>query len=173
MWVQTLLSKNFYLLLHIYESMANPDLLRYVTYCGLYCKLCAQQSRIPREARQLQQTLHKEGFDDFYQHVPEMKKTFQPFWQFLQKLAAFDCTCRSGKGGPPDCKIRNCAKQKGIEVCPQCNEYPCMLIQSLADHYPTVIQDGKRLQKIGLEKWVEEQEERARRGVAYADIRYP
>ncbi|MEM3700359.1 MAG: hypothetical protein QXL57_05785 [Candidatus Bathyarchaeia archaeon] len=47
-----------------------------------------------------------------------------------------------------------------------------MLIKSLAEHYPTLIQDGKRLQKVSIEKWIREQEERAKRGVVYADIRY-
>jgi len=152
--------------------MSNQNILRYVTYCGLYCGLCAQRSRIPQQARQLQKSLREEGFDDFYQYVPEMKETFPPFWRFLQELAKFVCTCRTD-GGPPDCKIRLCAKQKGIEVCPQCREYPCLHIHALAEHYPTLIQDGKRLQKIGLEKWVAEQHERVKRGVVYADIRYP
>lgn len=152
--------------------MSNQNLLRHTTYCGLYCGLCANRNRIPREASQLQKTLHEEGMDVWYQYITEMKDTFPSFWQFLQKLTDLDCTCRTG-GGPPECKIRQCAKQKSIEICPQCREYPCTFIQSLAEHYPTLIQDGKRLQKIGLEKWVEEQEERAKRGVVYADIRYP
>jgi len=153
--------------------MTGNQNFRYVTYCGLYCELCAQRSRIPQQARQLLKSLHEEGFDDFYQYVPKMKETFPPFWRLLNELAQFDCTCRTGKGGPPDCKIRNCAKQKNVIVCPQCKEYPCLLIHSLAEHYPTLIQDGKRLQKIGLEKWIKEQEERAKRGFVYADIRYP
>jgi hypothetical protein len=153
--------------------MSKQDTLRSVTYCGLYCGLCAQRNRIPQQASQLQQTLHEEGFDDFYQYVPEMKEIFPPFWQFLQNLAKLDCTCRTGKGGPPDCKIRNCAKQRKITVCPECKEYPCQHIQALAEHYPTLIQDGRRLQKIGIEKWIIEQERRAKRGFAYADIRYP
>jgi len=144
-----------------------------VTYCGLYCGLCAQRNRLPKQAKQLQQTLHEEGFDDFYQYIPEMKEHFPPFWNFLQKLATFDCSCRTGKGGPPDCKIRQCATQKKIEVCPQCSEYPCHHIQAFAERYPTLIQDGKRLKKIGLKKWVDEQEKRARRGFSYADLRYP
>ncbi|MEM3700357.1 MAG: hypothetical protein QXL57_05775 [Candidatus Bathyarchaeia archaeon] len=49
--------------------MSNQKLLHHVTYCGLYCKLCAQQSRIPKQASQLKQSLHEEGFDDFYQYV--------------------------------------------------------------------------------------------------------
>ena len=152
--------------------MPNQNPLRHVAYCGLYCGLCAHRNRIPQQARQLQKSIHEEGFDNWYQYIPEMKDTFPPFWQFLQKLVDLDCTCRTG-GGPPDCKIRQCAKEKSIEICTQCEEYPCKLIQTLAEHYPTIIQDGKRLQKIGLESWVKEQEKRAKRDVVYADTRYP
>jgi hypothetical protein len=35
-----------------------------------------------------------------------------------------------------------------------------------------LIQDGKHLQEVGLEKWVSEQERRAKRGFCYADVRY-
>jgi hypothetical protein len=167
------IKKTIYILAPSALSMSNQDLLRLVTYCGLYCGLCAQRSRISQQARQLQQTLHEEGFDDFFQYVPEMREIFPTFWEFLQKLATFDCACRTGKGGPPDCKIRSCAKQRNIMVCPQCKEYPRQHIQALAEHYPTLIQDGKRVQKLGIKKWIVEQEKRAKRGFAYADIRYP
>jgi len=153
--------------------MTNQDPLRLVAYCGLYCGLCAQRARVPQQANQLKQTLHEEGFDDFYQYVPEMKEVFPPFWTFLDQLAKMDCTCRSGKGGPPDCKIRQCAKERRIAICPQCKEYPCMLIETFAERYPLLIQDGKRLQKVSVEKWIKEQEQRAKRSFAYADLRYP
>jgi len=40
--------------------------------------------------------------------------------------------------------------------------------------YPTLIADGKRIKKIGIDAWIEEQEERVKTGFAYADIRcYP
>ena len=152
--------------------MSKQDSLRIVGYCGLYCGLCAHRNRIPQQARQLQDSMHDEGYDNWYQYAPELKETFPPFWQFLQKLIDNDCTCRTG-GGPPDCNIRQCAKQKAAEVCPQCKEYPCGHVEVLAEHYPNVIQDGKRLQKIELEKWVKEQQERAKRGAVYADMRVP
>jgi len=153
--------------------MSGKDSTGLVTYCGLYCGLCAQRNRIPQQAQQLEQTLHEEGFDDFYQYMPEMKEVFPPFWNFLQKLATFDCSCRTGKGGPPDCRIRQCATQNKIEVCPQCKEFPCRHIQTFAQRYPTLIQDGKRLKKIGTKRWVNEQEQRAKRGFSYSDLRYP
>ncbi|MDH5448802.1 MAG: DUF3795 domain-containing protein [Candidatus Bathyarchaeota archaeon] len=148
----------------------NP--LRLVAYCGLYCSLCANRNRIPKRAKLLQETLHGEGMDLWYKYIPSMKDVFPTFWEFLDKLVKTDCACRT-EGGPPDCKIRECAKKKAVDTCPLCQEYPCSLIESLAEHYVTAIQDGKRLKKIGLKAWVKEQEERARRGVVYADTRVP
>jgi len=102
-----------------------------------------------------------------------MKDVYPVFSRFLQKLAEFECICRTGKGGPPDCKVRECARQRNIKVCPLCKEYPCQYIISLAERYPLLIQDGRRMQKVGVKRWIEEQEERARRGFAYSDIRSP
>jgi hypothetical protein len=153
------------------ESIAeNP--LRFVAYCGLYCGLCANRSRIPKRAELLQKTLHEEGMDSWFEYIPSLRDTFPTFWKFLDTLIQIDCTCRTG-GGPPDCKIRKCAKKKGVNTCPVCSEYPCNLIEHLAEHYVTTIQDGKRLKKIGLKAWVREQEKRVERGVVYADIRVP
>jgi len=151
--------------------MTNGADLRLVTYCGLYCGTCAQRVRVPHQASALMETLHEEGFDDFYQHVPEMKDDFPVFWQFLGSLARFDCSCRGGKGGPPDCKIRECARVKSVTVCPECGDYPCAHITTLAEHYSILIPDGRRMQRIGLEKWIEEQKERAKRGFTYSDVR--
>lgn len=148
------------------------DELRLLGICGLYCGLCAHRNQIPQRAKLLRETLHEEGWPSWYKYVDSMKETFPVFWDFLEGLVKLDCTCRTG-GGPPDCKIRTCAKEKAVDVCPLCTEYPCDLIEGLAEHYVMVIQDGKRLRKIGLKKWVEEQEERARRGVVYADTRIP
>jgi len=153
------------------DNMAeNP--LRLVAYCGLYCGLCAHRSRIPERAKLLKETLHEEGVNWYYKYVPSMKDTFPIFWNFLNTLVKIDCTCRTA-GGPPDCKIRECAKKKGVDSCPLCSEYPCNLIKHLAEHYVMAIQDGKRLKKIGLKAWVREQEKRAKRRVVYADIRVP
>ena len=146
--------------------------LRLLGYCGLYCGLCAHRNRIPQRAKVLLETLHEEGWDTWYKYDSSIKDTFPVFWELLESLTKLDCTCRTG-GGPPDCKIRNCAREKRVNACPFCSEYPCDQIEGLAEHYVSAIQDGKRLQKIGLKKWVGEQDERARRGVVYADTRIP
>jgi hypothetical protein len=148
------------------------DKLRLVEYCGLYYGLCAQRNRIPQQAKALQDSLRKEGYDLWYRHIESMKDTFSVFWEFLDNLVESDCSCRGG-GGPPDCKMRTCAKEREVDACPFCEDYPCDHVNKLAEYYVTMIQDGSRLRKIGLVAWVEEQEERVQRGVVYADTRIP
>jgi len=140
-----------------------------VTYCGLYCGLCAERARIPARALSLRQAMSQEGYEQWGAELPG----FQEFWSFLGGLCDPDKACpgcRAG-GGPPFCGIRKCARQREMEVCPFCHEFPCHRIEALAKGYPTLIADGWRMRAIGLEEWVKEQETRARTGFAYVDIR--
>lgn len=146
--------------------------LEQVTYCGLYCGLCTQRNRIPKQAGELRDTMHKEGWDFWGAEQPNFKE----FWTFLNRLAEMEseCSCRSGKCGPPFCSIRKCVQEKGIDACPFCDEYPCHRVLGLAEGYVAMLADGKRMKEKGLDVWIEEQEERRKTGFAYSDIRnYP
>lgn len=146
--------------------------LKMLTYCGLYCGLCAQRNRIPQRAQDLQETMKKEGYEHWGHSIPG----FNDFWQFLSGLVESEskCSCREELCGPPFCGIRKCAQKKGIDVCVFCDEYPCDRILGIAQGYPTLLADGKRMKDIGVEAWIKEQEERAKTGFAYVDIRcYP
>jgi hypothetical protein len=146
--------------------------LKNVTYCGLYCRLCANKSKIPQTAIILRNTLSADGWED---HGEYIMKDFKSFWQTLNKFASLEeewPDCRGGCGDP-GCRIRKCAEKRGIELCPLCEEYPCSHINVLARLYPNLIADGERLKRIGVESWVREQEERRNRGFCYCDIRFP
>jgi hypothetical protein len=145
------------------------DRLEFVTYCGLHCDLCAARSRIPRRAAALQQAMADEGWNYWGQNVPG----FAAFWKFLAELqAGGGCPgCRAG-GGFPGCQIRVCARERGVALCARCPDFPCEHVGWLAARYPTLIADNRRLQAVGLDRWLEEQAERVRRGVIYADTRY-
>ena len=159
--------------------MAQPDTktegtarLKYVTYCGLYCGLCANMARIPKQAHALRETLVKEGYEYFGKDSIE---GFEPFWKALERLSRMDESCpgcRSEQCGDPGCRISKCAKAKGMEVCSACPKFPCKHFQGLAERYPNLIADAKRQQKVGLDQWIEEQERRIKTGFSYADIRY-
>jgi hypothetical protein len=145
------------------------DKLEFVTYCGLCCHLCAERARIPQRAAALQEAMTEEGWPYFGPSVSD----FTEFWRFLKGLhAEGGCHgCRVG-GGFPGCQIRICAQERGVELCARCTDFPCAHIETMAARYPILIADNRRLQAVGLEQWLAEQEERARRGVVYADIRY-
>ena len=140
-----------------------------VAYCGLYCGLCAQRNRIPQRARDLQESMQKEAFDQWGTEIPGFKE----FWSFLNGLAESEsrCSCRRGECGPPFCGIRKCAQHKGVDVCPFCSEYPCDRILRLAKGYVSMLADAKRMKLIGIDAWIAEQEERRKTGFAYTDIR--
>ena len=143
--------------------------LKFVTYCGLWCELCAERARIPQQAKALQQAMIEEGWPFWGHTVPG----FIEFWEFLERLHADGgCSgCRAG-GGFPQCQIRLCARERGLELCSECFDFPCDHVEALGARYPTLIADNRRLRSVGLERWLNEQEERVRRGVVYADIRY-
>ncbi|NLF02040.1 MAG: DUF3795 domain-containing protein [Anaerolineales bacterium] len=143
--------------------------LTQVTYCGLYCGLCAERNRIPLRAQALRDAMHKEGWDLWGREIPNFKE----FWAFLNGVAEPEtlCNCREGQGGPPFCGIRKCARERGADICPFCSDYPCERIQALAKGYVMMLADGQRMREIGLDAWIEEQEARKKTGFAYVDIR--
>ena len=144
------------------------DQLEFVTYCGLYCGLCSARTRIPSRAAALRQAMDDDGWPYWAQTIPG----FPEFWEFLEGLTGDVCPgCRAG-GGDPGCKIRICARDRGVELCNRCADFPCEHIEVLAARYPILIADNRRMQTVGLMRWIEEQDVRVRRGVVYADLRY-
>jgi hypothetical protein len=146
--------------------------LEEVTYCGLYCGLCASRRRIPQQAATLRETLRKEGYDRGYFDIPGLNEIIATFWKGLNLLADTPCLgCRAG-GGNPGCAIRACAQERGVTACPLCADFPCQRLEALR-RYPLLLADSRRMQQVGLERWIAEQEARAATGFAYADVRLP
>ncbi|MBN2533279.1 MAG: DUF3795 domain-containing protein [Spirochaetales bacterium] len=59
-----------------------------------------------------------------------------------------DKCCKIGKCGHPYCVIRNCAIQKKIETCPQCNDYSCEKIIRFSKSEPLLLHDGNRIMEL-------------------------
>lgn len=146
--------------------------LQNVTYCGLYCRLCSTKFRVPETAAILRDTLSSDGWQDFGEKI---MPDFKTFWSVLKRFSDFDKTCPSCREGcgDPGCKIRMCAEERKIDICPDCEEYPCEHIQAVAQRYPNLISDGMRMKKIGVDVWIVEQEKRRKTGFCYCDIRFP
>jgi hypothetical protein len=139
-----------------------------VTYCGLYCPNCGARCHLPQRASALIEEM-KVGEYDKWGHTLE---GFTVFWKFLYELADASVLkrCREETCGIPNCGMRNCAKMKGIEACSFCDEYPCEMFLEFSKRYPTLVFDGKRLQEIGMQAWISEQELRRKNRFCYGDI---
>jgi len=140
------------------------DLKTYVAYCGTYCNLCSERIRIPVHSKALMESLEKA---DYAGRAPT------EFWSYLKSLTVVedDKCCRTGKCGAPSCAMKKCAIEKGIYVCPECEDYPCVEVKTLGKSEPTLIHDGMRIREIGLDAWVIEQEGRKHAGFCYEDVR--
>lgn len=93
--------------------------LRPVTYCGFYCGLCAERSRIPNQARALRDTVVKEGYDFWGQDLPN----FREFRAFLERMCDPDKNCpgcRQGGGSPVlrDPQVRPGSEGTGVPSVP-------------------------------------------------------
>jgi hypothetical protein len=59
------------------------------------------------------------------------------------------------------CATLDCAKAKGVDLCCDCSDFPCVLLAPLADQanrYPHNIKvyNLSRIKNIGIERWAEE-----------------
>jgi hypothetical protein len=73
-----------------------------------------------------------------------------------------DCQVLKNYGFTGKCKIYDCFKNKSIDFCYECSDFPCKLLHPLADGADKFPHNLKvfnlcMIQKMGLEKWAEKQ----------------
>lgn len=138
----------------------------YICYCGLYCENCAVMSKIAPAAKTLYKEMCDAGFEDVIQFIPGG----EGFWPFLKEMAEVGLciSCKDG-GGNPGCAIRICAKEKAVEVCALCEEYPCDKINAFQG-YPEMKQDNELIRTKGMDAWANLQDERRKNNFTYTRI---
>lgn len=144
--------------------MYNKDL---VAYCGLYCGSCAIRFRFPLLAESLYDAL--EPIKDYLISMGDDndKESFETFWEYLSDLSETETKsfCKEGlECGNPECKIRLCAREKNVEICIFCEEYPCEnfedLKEDMGEDYEFLIKDLEDIKKIGIKNWIEKKEQK-------------
>jgi len=77
--------------------------------------------------------------------------------------------CLSSDLGKPEhcrkCKIKDCAKEKGLTYCYECSEFPCKQIKSLEKSYvmryhASLIQNSNSVKEIGIETFMKKEVEK-------------
>jgi hypothetical protein len=98
------------------------------------------------------------------------KESFETFWEYLSDLSETETKsfCKDGfECGNPECKIRLCAREKNVEICIECKEYPCKNFEDLkgdmGEDYELLRKDLEDLKKIGIQKWIEKKEQKKKK----------
>ena len=138
----------------------------FICCCGLYCEHCAVKAKITPAANTLYQEMVQAGFADVIDYIPGGSG----FWPFLESMASggLCASCKEG-GGDPGCAIRICAREKGMEMCALCTEYPCLKFETFFQGYVECKQDNEILRTQGMEAWIVLQDDRLKRGYVYVN----
>jgi hypothetical protein len=141
-----------------------------IAYCGLNCRLCNLTTILPDAAASLRDIMQGDGWDKFGQLLyPE----FASFWKILKELSALKETCPMCKGGcgNPECPFRICARERGLQLCAECPDYPCQPLKDFfTGHYEKLAVNNKRIREIGIEAWLEEQQKLVDAGLCFRDL---
>jgi len=95
---------------------------------------------------------------------------YNEFVKVLKWLASQDKPCKGCRFGGgwswwPDCPVRDCVLQKGLDFCYQCKDFPCLKLQEepLLDRKREMIEINDKIKAIGIENWMKLLQERYRR----------
>ncbi|KAF1084044.1 hypothetical protein SPSYN_02956 [Sporotomaculum syntrophicum] len=142
--------------------MEYSDVLKHLSPCGLDCVRCAdyEQGEIKQLSSRLIQLLGN------YKPVAKMKTEKQPIFndypQFNEILKSFaNGICSGCRGENVQCPITTCAaktchKDKSVDFCFQCAEYPCdkQFTGRLRDRWRYI---NDRMKEIGVVEYYYEQ----------------
>lgn len=138
-----------------------------VTYCGGYCGYCArwhEHAALVKLAAALAELADGHGF---HYWMPQEIKSFS-YEEFRRGLDFFSdenswlvCrnSCRNGDGNP-FCEVRKCCQEQSLDICFDCNEFPC---GKVADN-ERALERAKEYKELSKEEWLRLQVEKARRG---------
>ena len=68
--------------------------------------------------------------------------------------------CCKGGDGNPNCEIRNCCKEREINICFDCSDFPCNRIKG----NKKMIERAKIYKKLGKDIWLQEQIKKTKKG---------
>ncbi len=138
-----------------------------ITYCGGFCGTCARCSQYTafREAASVLAEL-TEGHG-FHHWMPGAVKEFD-YTEFRKGLIFFAdpdswlvCrnACKGGNGGPPFC-VRNCCEQHKVDICFECEEFPCEKTKP----FEGIVERAQEYRTLGRSEWLRRQVEKAHQG---------
>jgi hypothetical protein len=136
-----------------------------ITYCGGYGGHCCgwhENTILVDLAGALAELVDASGCHHW---IPTEIKDFD-YIEFRKGLDFFSkdprvicqSCCKSGRSGYLGCEIRKCCKERGLDVCFECGEFPCDRV------YPEMIERAEEYTALGKDEWLRRQVEKASQG---------
>lgn len=146
--------------------MDKKQILKAIAPCGLNCLKCFayEEGFISKEATRLKELLGNfkvfaKKFESFHKEL----ESYADFEKVLGFLAKGSCKgCRSGECLNGACKAQACAIAEKVELCVDCNEFPCS-----SHNFPKGLDKlwvlmNNRIKEVGLQTFFEESMQKER-----------
>ena len=146
--------------------MEYSEILEFLAPCGLSCHKCLgyMKGDIAFHSKKLQDLLG--NFDVYAERFSKFLPVFQNYPSFktlLSRLAEPDCQgCRQGTCKLPNCGVAECYKNKGVDFCFQCDEFPCEKTNFDPHLKVRWMKMNNRMKEIGVEAYFEETKDECR-----------
>ena len=120
--------------------------IREDTYCGLNCGACPI------------------GMANASGDTEALERMANDWGRSAADLRCEGCKSDSISAFCRDCRIRGCARGRGLEFCFQCDAYPCEVLLSFqadeAPHHSAVLANLEGIRDVGLRVWLAGEEKR-------------
>ena len=140
--------------------MEREQILEQLAPCGLSCAKCFyyEKGAIGHHAAELKRLMGNFGIyaERFSAFLPQFED-YPAFARLLDYLAQPGCAgCRHDQCLWPDCGVAACFKEKGVEFCFQCGDFPCdhhNFDEHLARRWEAM---NRRMEEVGVEQYFDE-----------------
>jgi hypothetical protein len=144
------------------KEMKYKEILEILGPCGLNCKKCVlnREGDIKHHSEELKKLLG--SFDLYAERFGELIspifKEYSKFKELLEYLTKVECKgCRNQTCSIyPNCQVIDCYKEKDVDFCFQCNEFPCEKTNFDTDLKRRWILMNKRMRDIGVDAYCKE-----------------
>ena len=155
------------------------ELWRLVAYCGLNCGECGTyKGKFFRMlARELKELIEAHDHRDWVSKFGGIDFDYEEFLKGLTYYTKLESGCFNEnpcKGGcqVPGCMIKPCAKERGVEICFECDEFPCKHFSRFLERHPDIIKESEDFKRLGKDEWLRKHVQRMERGYCRATNKY-
>lgn len=146
--------------------MKYEELLEKLAPCGLNCYKCYANSNGEIRKNSINLVNLLGSFDVYAERFSFFQPIFKHYPSFKELLSYFskeNCIgCRKGTCIYLDCHVKDCSKEKRVDFCFQCNEFPCENTNFDPHLKRRWIQMNNRMKEIGVKSYYNETKDELR-----------